>query len=133
MLQVCVVVVVVCLAAWFFRFIYHYWFYYFIVPCWKLGSPYPSKAHSSRKSSATHSYQCVQYFRVSQRRPYGCQCWGFLTCAQMLMHAISHGGCTDIVSLHRELTLGEKSLASRGTRTRVSIAPGGFSVGRSTH
>ena len=51
--------------------------------------------HSSRKSSATHSYQCVQYFRVSKRRPYGCQCSGFLTCAQMLLNAISHGGCTE--------------------------------------
>ena len=47
--------------------------------------------HSSRKSSASHSYQCVQYFPVS-RRWCGCQ-WGFfvfcfLTCAQMLMRAI---------------------------------------------
>ena len=28
---------------------------------------------------------------------YGCQCWGFLTFAEMLMHAISDGGCTDTV------------------------------------
>ena len=34
--------------------------------------------HSSRQSSATHSYQCVQYCRVSKQR-YGCQCWGFAT------------------------------------------------------
>ena len=32
--------------------------------------------------------------------------------------------------LHWKLSLGEKNLAARGTRTRVSIAPG-FSVGRS--
>ena len=44
--------------------------------------------HGSRKSSATHSYQSVQHFRVSKQR-YGCQCWGFLRCAQMLMHAIA--------------------------------------------
>ena len=52
--------------------------------------------HSSCKSSATLFYQGVQYFRVS-RHWYGCQCLGFLTCTQMLMHAIAHGGCTDTV------------------------------------
>ena len=52
--------------------------------------------NSSRKSSATHSYQCVQYFRGS-RQCYDWQCLGFLTCAQMLMHATSHGGYTDTV------------------------------------
>ena len=66
--------------------------------------------HSSRKSSATHSYQCVQYFSVS-RQWYSCQCLGFLTCTQMLMHAVAHGGCTDTV---RESALkadsGRKSL-----------------------
>ena len=52
--------------------------------------------HSSRKSSATHSYQCVQNFCVSKQW-HGCQCLGFLTCAQTLMHVIAHGGCTDTV------------------------------------
>ena len=51
----------------------------------KFGSSYLGK------SSATHSYQCVQYFHVSKQW-YGCQCLGFLTCAQMSMHAIAHGG-----------------------------------------
>ena len=32
--------------------------------------------HSSCKNSATHSYQCVKYFRVSKQWC-GCQCWGF--------------------------------------------------------
>ena len=45
--------------------------------------------HSSRKSSATHSCQCVQYFRVSKQW-YGCRSLGFLTCAQMSMHAIGN-------------------------------------------
>lgn len=45
---------------------------------------------SSHKISATHSYQCVWYFRVSKER-YGCQCFRSLTCAQMLVHAIAHG------------------------------------------
>ena len=47
--------------------------------------------HSSRKSNATHSYQCVSYFRV-QSVVYGCQCLKFSACAQLLMHAIAHGG-----------------------------------------
>ena len=86
-------------------------------------------SHNSRKGSATHSYQCVQYFHVSKQW-YGCQSVGFLTCAHMLMHAI----CTrELYGLgYREkLALEEKSLATQGTRIRVSIAPG-FSVGRST-
>ena len=45
--------------------------------------------HSSCKSSATHS--CVS------KQWYGCLCLGFLTCEQMLMHVIVHGGCTDTV------------------------------------
>ena len=52
--------------------------------------------HRSRKSSATHSYQCVQYLCVSKQW-YGCQCLGFLTCAQMLMHATPHRGYTDVI------------------------------------
>ena len=49
--------------------------------------------HSSCKSSTTHSYQCVQYIHASKQW-YGCQCLVFLTCAQVSMHAISHGSCT---------------------------------------
>ena len=45
----------------------------FIFPRGKFGSPHLIK-HSSRKSSATHSYQCVQYVPVS-RQWCGCQCW----------------------------------------------------------
>ena len=52
--------------------------------------------HSSRKSSATHSYRCVRYFPVSTQC-YGCQCLGFSMCTQMLMHAIAYGGCADTV------------------------------------
>ena len=37
-----------------------------IVPCGKFGWPYPVR-HSSSKSSATHSCQCVRYFRVSKQ------------------------------------------------------------------
>ena len=42
--------------------------------------------HNSCKSSTTHSCQCVRCFPVSKQW-YGCQCLGFLTCAQMLMCA----------------------------------------------
>ena len=70
-------------------------FKYLIDPFGKFGSPSPDKAEQC-KSSATHSYQCVQYFPVSKQW-YGCQCLRFLTCTQMLMHVISHGGCTDTV------------------------------------
>ena len=82
--------------------------------------------HSSRKSSATHSCQCVYYFFVCPNNGIrGCQRLGFLTCTQMLMHAIAHGGCADTV---RESAL---KVDSRGkipeTRTRVSIPPWLFS------
>ena len=43
-------------------------------------------SHRSRKSSATHSYQCVQYFRVSKQWCV-CQCLGFLTCAHYYVDA----------------------------------------------
>ena len=49
---------------------------------------------SSRKSSATQSYRCLQNFHVSKQwRKW--QCFGFSTCAQMMLHVI--GGCTDTV------------------------------------
>ena len=54
--------------------------------------------HSSCKSSATHSYQGMQYFGVSQQT-YGCQCLGYLTCTKMLMLVIAchmTGFLTDI-------------------------------------
>ena len=44
-----------------------------------------------------------------------------LSCAQMLMHAIAHGGVrTPIESLHWKLTPGRKSLAAPGNRTCIS-------------
>ena len=52
--------------------------------------------HSSRKSSATHCYRCVQCFPVS-RQWYGCQRWGFLPYAQMSMTAITDVGSRDTV------------------------------------
>ena len=46
---------------------------------------------------------------------------GSLTCTQMQMHAIAHGGVwTPQVCLHWKLTLGEKILAAPGNRTCVA-------------
>ena len=52
--------------------------------------------HNGGKSSTTCSYQYVQCFWVSKQW-YGSQCLEFLMCAQMLMHAIVHEGCTHTV------------------------------------
>ena len=79
--------------------------------------------HSSRKSSKTHSFQCVRYFRVSIRWS-GCQCLWFLTCAHMLMQAIAHGGCTDTLGESAlEVDSVRKSLAASATRTHNWIIP----------
>ena len=59
------------------------------MPCRKFWSPYLKKAtYNSRRSGVTQSYQCVQYFCVSEQW-YVCQCLGFLTCTQMLMHVMT--------------------------------------------
>ena len=127
------------------------------MPCGKFGSHYPGR-HSSCKSSATHSYQCVQYSRAALPIPIsvcssfvcpsngmaarfgtlgfgiGIGILGFVTCAQMLTHAIDHWGCTATV---KESALKgdweKKSLAAPGTRTRVRLFASGFSVGRFTN
>ena len=56
----------------------------------------PEQGCSSCKSSATHSYKSLQHFRVSTQW-HGCQCLGFLLCAQMLTHAIALRGWTNTV------------------------------------
>ena len=56
---------------------------------------------------------------------------GSLTCTQMLMHAIVHGGVRTLKeSLHWKLTLGEKSLAAARTGNRTCV--GGVPVRCST-
>ena len=71
-------------------------FWYLFVPCGKFGSSYLGKATAAARTALPISYQCVQYFPVSKQWR-DCQCLGVLTCAQMLMHAIAHEGCTDTV------------------------------------
>ena len=84
----------------------------------------PEQRHSSHRSSATHSCQCAQYFPVL-KQGCDCQCLGFLRvyrCWCMRLH--TEAVRTPSESLHWKWTLGEKSLAAPGTRTRVSIVPG---------
>ena len=61
----------------------------------------------------------MRYFPVSDQR-YGCQCFGSLTCTQMLLHAISHEGCTDTV---RESALNVDSGRKIHFRTGESNLP----------
>ena len=87
-----------------------------------VGSPHSGR-HSSRKSSATYSYQC-QYFWYVQT----------MVCLPTLgiFSLLTDVDACDFTREHWKFTPGEKSLAAPGTRTRVSIAPG-FSFGHSTN
>ena len=53
--------------------------------------------HNSRKSSATHSYQCVYRIFVCPNNGMAARVWDFLTSAQMLTHVTAHRGCADTV------------------------------------
>ena len=58
--------------------IYIYIFKYFINPLSEIwGCLKTGVQHSSRKSSTTHSYHCVQYFCVAKQW-YSCQCFGIV-------------------------------------------------------
>ena len=77
-----------------------------------------------RQSRATQPTVHAKCFSVSIiHRTLAWTTW-FLTCTQMLMHAIAHGGVrTPWESLHWKLTLGEKSLAAQRNRTCVGSVP----------
>ena len=64
------------------------------IPCGKFGSPYLSKGTAAVRA-ALPIPNSARGILVCPNKKYGCQCLGALTCAQMLMHAIAHGGCTD--------------------------------------
>ena len=64
--------------------------------CWKFRSPYLGKAQQPQEQRYPFLSVCAVFFHVS-RQCYCCQRLGFLTCTQTLMHAITHGGCTDTV------------------------------------
>ena len=99
-------------------------------PSGKLGSPYLGKA--ALKSSATRSFQCVSITCVPTMvwlpviAICNCsahRCWSMRLNTEVYEH---------FSSLTWELALGDKSLASSGNRTLVSIAPG-VSVHRCTN
>ena len=97
----------------------------------RFNSRQSSAAHSyhcvhrfnSRQSSAAHSYHCVHRFRVCKQWS-GCQCLGFVTCEQVLMHAIFQtSGYADTVreSALKAHRFSQAPLFSR--RTCVLIKP----------
>ena len=63
---------------------------------WEVWITWAGCGYRNHRNNAAQSCQCVQHFCVSSQW-YGCECLGFLICAQMLMHAIAHRGCTDTV------------------------------------
>ena len=88
------------------------------------GSPYTWVKHSSRKSVATHSYQCVQYFRVSKQFNVRTDVDAWY-CARGLHRHRKTKSTLDVDSGS------QNSFAALGTRTRFRIAHG-FSVGHPT-
>ena len=79
----------------FLSYIYKYFVLLFFLSFFKFFcclNKYFFVLYLGRKNNATHSYQCVYYFRVS-KQCCGCQCFEFSTCEQMLMHmtAVTRG------------------------------------------
>ena len=59
-------------------------------------SPYLGMATAAERTALSVPNSACSIF-VYPNEGCGCQCLGSLTCAQMLMHAIAHEGCTDSV------------------------------------
>ena len=73
------------------------------------------------KSSATRSYQYVQYFRVP-KQCYSCQCLGFLRCWCTRTRLHKGGVRTPWKRVCTDIWLSEKNpLRALGNRTRVNI------------
>ena len=85
----------------------------------QLGALLPTY-HSSRKSNAAHSYQCVQHFCLSKWR-YSGQCLGFLTCAQMSMRVIVRRGRKRCKSFAPNVASGRKIPCCTGNRTHIWV------------
>ena len=66
------------------------------ISCGKFGSPYLGKAAAAAGAALPIPNSAYGIF-VCPKERYGCQCLGSLTCAQVLVQAIAHGGCTDTV------------------------------------
>ena len=105
-------------------------FKYFIVTCGNLGR-LAWVRHRATRSALPIPVSVCAILRVS-KQCYGCQCLGFLTFAQMLVHSIEHWGCTDTA---RESALkvdwAKDSLPHQGLEP-TSVLRLGFSAGRST-
>ena len=86
----------------------------------ELESPYPSKAHQPQEQRYPF-LPVTEVCRCVQTMVYGCQCLGFLTCAQMLIDAIARGGCPDTVGEFALKLTGRTFLASQGTPTSVYL------------
>ena len=67
----------VCCSYLWRRIFFNLLFLVFHCPVREIPVASPEQRHSSCKSSATHSCQCVQYFPVSKQR-HGCRCLVFL-------------------------------------------------------
>ena len=102
-------------------------FWRHIVPCDKFWSPCLGMALQLQEQRYTHSYHCVQYFRVFKQW-YGCQCLGFLNCTLMPVSGIFKlhtdvyaCDCTQELYTVRESALEKQTnFATPGTRTHIS-------------
>ena len=84
----------------FFSFFYYILFYNSIVPIgfppWEIWVAFPGDSQL-RQSRATQPTMLAGCLRVSIIHRTLTRTTGYLTCAQMLTHAIAHEGCTDTV------------------------------------
>ena len=55
-------------------------------------------AQNGLSTAVARAALCAAFFPVSKHWS-GCRCLGSFTCAMMLVHAIAHEGCTDIVRI----------------------------------
>ena len=90
-------------------------FFYFLFSCGWFSSPYVGWLQQPQDKQYPILPMCVVFPCVqTMKQWYGCQCLGFLANTQLLMQATDTGAVqTPWESLHRKLTLGEKSLAGR--------------------
>ena len=62
----------------------------------KIWSSYPGKATATVRAALPIPKSACNILCVPKQW-FGCQCLGFLMCAQMFIHAIAHWGCTNTV------------------------------------
>ena len=89
----------------FFFFKFYFRFSLSLVGNWGIGVAFSGKVQQPQEQRYPFLSVCAVVSCV-QTIVCGCQCLGFLTCAQLLMHAIAQGSYTDTV---RESALGVNS------------------------